>query len=210
MPVARTLCAVVFVLTAGACGASFEPCRGEASCPAGTVCEASGECRPLALDPVIRTARATWLLPNVARAFPTSADAGDAIRLGGDSRAALFLSFGPLPDDARDATAALLLTPHASFTRPTGPLTLVVDRVRPLSSDTLPEPITRRAGTRALGPDSRGVIRIDLSALVREASRAGVRTLDLALRAEGDAAFRLASPASLDRDARPRLEVLVP
>ena len=54
------------------------------------------------------------------------------------------------------------------------------------------------------------MIRIDLSALVREASRAGVRTLDLALRAEGDAAFRLASPASLDRDARPRLEVLVP
>lgn len=210
MPVARTLCAVVFVLTASACGASIEPCRGEASCPAGTVCEASGECRPLALDPMTRTARGTWLLPSLTRVFPTSADAGDAIRLGAEARSTLFLSFGPLPDNARDATAALVLTPHASFTRPTGPLTLVVDRVRPLSSNALPEPVTRRAGTRALGPDSRGVIRIDLSALVREASRAGVRTLDLALRAEGDAAFRLASPSNLERDARPRLEVLVP
>jgi hypothetical protein len=211
VPFARTLGAALLALLASACGAARAPCRSESACPDGTVCESSGLCVPLALDPVIRTARATWLLPIATRVFPESADAGDAVRLGGEAHGTLYLSFSPLPADAGEATAALVLTPHASFTHPTGDLTLLVDRVRPiLAAHGLPAVIQGEAGTRALGNNSRGVVRIDLTELVREASRDGVRTLDLSVRADGDAVLRIASDASIERGARPRLEVLVP
>jgi hypothetical protein len=208
--VARLLSLLIGALLATGCGGTGERCASEASCPAGTVCEASGACRPLALDPVVRVARARWLLPLAARIAPATANAGDAIRLGGDSSAVLYLSFAALPNGADDATAALVLTPHATFAHPLAPMTLIVDRVRTPGTSGTPQAIQRVAGSRALGADSRGVVRVDLSELIRDASRAGVRTLDLAVRAEGEGALRIASPASLERRHRPRLEVLVP
>jgi len=167
-------------------------------------------CRALALDPVVRVARARWLLPVATRVAPAAADAGDAIRLGGNTFAVLYLSFAPLPIGADEATAALVLTPHETFTHPLAPLTLIVDRVRAPGTSGTPQAIQRVAGIRALGSNSRGVVRVELSELVRDASRAGVRTLDLAVRVEGEGALRIASPQSLARSHRPRLEVLLP
>lgn len=209
MTVARVSGLLVGALLAAGCGGAGERCASEASCPARTVCEASGVCRPLALDPVVRVARARWLLPVAARLAP-AADAGDSVRLGGDTSAVLYLSFAPLPNGADEATAALVLTPHATFAHPLAPLTLIVDRVRAPGASGTPQAIRRVAGSRALDADSRGVMRVDLSELVRDASRAGVRTLDLAVRVEGEGALRIASPASIERTHRPRLEVLVP
>ena len=210
MSVARVLCVVVAALLATGCGGAGERCTSESSCAAGTVCEASGACRALTLDPIVRVARARWLLPVTTRVAPTVADAGDAIRLGGDTSAVLYLSFAPLPIGADEATAALVLTPHQTFVHPLAPLTLIVDRVRAPGTSGTPQSIQRVAGSRALGVDSRGVVRVDLSELVRGASRAGVRTLDLAVRVEGVSALRIASPLSIERSRRPRLEVLVP
>lgn len=203
-------CIVFVALLAASCGASPDRCRSEAACPDGTVCEASGLCQPLALDPIVRVAQATWLLPSSSRAEPADADGGDVIRLGGSARGVLYLSFSPLPTSADEATAALVLTPHASYTRPSGALSVIVDRVRAPGASGTPPPLLPEAGTRALGPDSRGVIRVELTELLRDASRAGVRVLDLAVRVDGDASLRIASPASLERGRRPRLEVLVP
>lgn len=210
MTVARVSLLLIGALLATGCGASGERCTSEASCPAGTVCETSGACRPLALDPVVRVARARWLLPVATRVAPAAADAGDTVRLGGDTSTVLYLSFAPLPNGADDATAALVLTPHATFAHPLAPLTLIVDRVRAPGTSGAPQAIERVAGSRALDTHSRGVVRVDLSELVRGASRAGVRTLDLAVRVEGEGALRIASPASIERRQRPRLEVLVP
>jgi len=207
--VARVFCVVAAALLAMGCGAR-ERCTSEASCPAGTVCEASGACRALALDPVVRVARARWLLPVARRVTPTAADAGDAIRLGGETFAVLYLSFAPLPLGADEATAALVLTPHETFAHPLAPLTLIVDRVRAPGTSGTPHAIQRVAGIRALDANSRGVVRVDLSELVRDVSRAGVRTLDLAVRVEGEGALRIASSLSIERSRRPRLEVLVP
>ena len=135
---------------------------------------------------------------------------GDAIRLGGGVHSVLYLTFSPLPTGAEEATAALVLTPHASFTHPSGALSIIVDRVRAPGRSGTPQTLLPEAGVRALGPDSRGVVRVDLTELIRDASRAGVRVLDLAVRTEGDAPLRIASPASIERSRRPRLEVLVP
>ncbi len=195
---------------AGACGAGPAPCGDEADCPTGTVCQPSGRCEPLALDPVLRAARAMRLLPVAARAVPSQADAGEAYRLGGPTHAVVLLSFTALPPGAHEATAELVLTPDPASAAPGQDRLLVVDRVRPPGRTGDPAVFMARVAERVIGPDSRGRYRVDMTALVRACARAGALTLDVALRVEGDGALRVLSATAPEHADRPRLEVYVP
>jgi len=207
---ARFTACILAVLLLVACGARPSPCSGESDCPAGTTCQPSGRCAPLALPPTLRAARAIRLYPIASRSRPTRADGGDVARLGGPSHGSLLLSFDGLPAEARDATAELTLTLPADITPPPTEITILVERVRPFGVEDEPAAIAGPEAERAVGPNTRGPVRIDLSPIVRACARSGARRLDLAVRIRGPGELLIATERSADLAQRPRLDVYVP
>jgi len=207
---ARLTACILAALLLGACGARPSACSGELDCPAGTVCQPSGRCGPLALLPTLRAAHAIRLLPVASRSRPTRADGGDVTRLGGLAHGALLLSFEDVPANGRDASAELVLTMPADNAPPDVNVTLLVERVRPFGVADEPATIAGPEADRVVGPNTRGPVRIDVSSMVRACSQSGARRLDLAVRVRGVGELLIATGRSLELARRPRLDVYVP
>jgi hypothetical protein len=228
--------AIVTTFATAACGPTHTPgCTSNALCAAPEVCHPGGRCGPLALDAAHRTARRVRLHPVRSALGPGAFARGESVRV--EQGGAVLLGFGPLPEATRVLAAHLVLALAPESPGLTGVRTLRVGRVRPFERPagpsafapsgtrgasrasgnpgrvaTLPEPLPTPDVTVRVGPGPAHPLRVDLTALVADARRAGVRQLDLAVLLEGPAGsrLRLSSALHADPERRPRLDLLVP
>lgn len=206
------------LLATGACSYAT-PCDEDA-CPASTVCELDGVCRPLSTHGAIRFARATrldpvdWAVTRSDRAWRADGDE-DGLDLGGAPNAVVHLAF-PYPEKRDVLQATLTLRPHPTFSGARQPVMVAVHETDPFTGRALArrwEPRTRGAPVvqLPLSPTAEQPIRFDVTPLF-EGPRAHRCCVYLTLRAmdhrEG-LPWRLASPRAVDSRLHPSLELLL-
>lgn len=209
----------------GACAAPAPPpCLASVDCAGSAVCQPSGRCAPLTLDAARRAARRVRLEPARSALGPGATARGESTRI--EDGGAVLLGFGPLPDAPQVLAAELVVPLDPDLAGVAAPFTLRVARVRPFqrpgasggapahrgSVAAVPASLPSPTARRVLSPGPARPIRIDVTALVAAARRAGVRELDLSLSVEAPrgGALRLAAVRHPDPERRPRLDVLVP
>ena len=210
----------MIVALAVACGGGPEPCASSAACPDGAACLPSGACATLE-RPSGSVGRARWL--HAGQWGVTRGDRlgeivppTDVALLGGDADARLHLEVGPLPAQGRVERALLRLEPHPTWSGPTQRTRVVVDRTEALdgarlSRRTAPRRVAVSVAEGVVAPGGASPVVLDVTDAVRRARRMGLARLYLALRLDDPQGppWRLSSPRALDRDARPRLELLL-
>ena len=195
-----------------ACGAP--PCVSSAACGAGRVCGLDGACGPLAVEGS-RFVGSRWLsASDWALTSHGAAPRADVLPLGGPSGAEVLLAFGPLPARSRIAGALLVLHPHDPLGRVGADGELVVERGEPFRGGALPArrvsaPLCLAAARSALPAGPARPIRVDLTALTREAAARHDHTLYLVVRLDGGepSGARFASPWAIGERVQPRLEL---
>lgn len=195
-----------------ACGAP--PCVSSAACGAGRVCGLDGTCGPLAVHRS-RFAGSRWLTArDWAVASHGAGPRADVLSIGGPSGAEALLAFGPLPARSSIAGALLVLHPDDALGRVDAGGEVIVERGEPFRGGELPArrtsaPVFLAAARGALPAGPARPVRIDLSALARDAAARDDRTLYLLVRLHGGspAGARFASPWALGDRVQPRLEL---
>jgi len=206
------LCAIVLA----GCATARQPCGDRRPCPEEQSCGLDGTCRPVG-TPAARFARYVEL-PAIdwgwtRRDHPRSRSPDDdTLTIGGTARATLYLSFGPIPEDASVVDAILHL--H------------VVDapgtRARFRLEDTLPfhggtlsfrsaPSVRRRLGRVQSTPRADQALLFEVRGARPDARPDGTSAIHLAVGAVGrDApAVVVASPRHADTRLRPRLELVL-
>jgi len=209
--------AAVSMLSLG-CGATRSPCSAE-RCPANTVCDLDGTCRPLPEPARAATFSESLGLYAVSWSNPDSTRgrrhaSSDRLSLGGDGDAVIDLTFS-IPVRRRNVVeAVLVLFPYQNARAATTPATIVVARMRPSETDdarrrTPPLPIGRALSARVERPSARQAVRLDVVDAARDVAGAPL-ALRVRMTRGGDGdPWLFASPDTLDVARRPRLELLL-
>lgn len=195
--------------------ATAPPCGSVSHCAAaGSVCDFDGRCRPLSPPDEARFARSRWLSArDWAPVHRGAAHLGrDVFELGGPARGEILLKFGPLPPPGDLLRALLVLTPEPAQYVPVGGRVEVYRSQafvgRPHRRRFAPPTVRGALVARAVEPGPAPLLRLDVSRAARSAARPG-RDLYLAVRFDGEAPLRFASPLAFAARMRPRLELLL-
>jgi hypothetical protein len=197
-----------------ACGAP--PCVSSAACGAGQVCGLDGVCGALATHGS-RFAGSRWITASDwAVASHAATPRGDVLPIGGPSGSEALLAFGPLPARSNIDGALLVLHPHDPLGRVDAGGEVVIERGEPFRGGRVrarraSAPLMFAAARSSLEAGPARPVRIDLTALTRDAAGRDDRTLYLLVRLHGGSpsGARFASPWAVGERVQPRLELML-
>ncbi len=185
------------------------PVCAEDGCPAETVCDLDGTCRPLATRPMRTRDRhlraADFGGTRADRPGESGADL-DELLLGGEPGGSVYLAFDLPAGEVREAVLVLHPAEGASGG---DRQTIRVSRVRAFEGEELShrsQPVVSRIGPgRSLAAVPDRPLRLDVTALLRD--EPAERVYLMASGGGDGAPWRIASPVALDLERTPRLEL---